>query len=261
MTSPDGVGGVLQLLESNISDEEIHALAALLRNNTSIDELNLCGNNITDDGARALAAALSGKSGLRLVDLRGNKIGKSAIRILAEALERSERVRHVYVHAGGKIEALGTAKWAKPRLPPSSIAGGATGTGTGTGTGTVASLSRTGDDDDRDDIIHGNGNGNGNGGKQVVNVETICVVDIRDNFPSQTKSFDMDSVDMTRDRGEGIAVAGSCRGSGQVTGGRGQGIPPPSEEALLRGPAAPAAAPAPAAPYPQPAAARGGDGR
>jgi len=42
--------------------------------------------------------------------------GKGAIRILAEALERSERVRHVYVHAGGKIEALGTAtRWANPR--------------------------------------------------------------------------------------------------------------------------------------------------
>ena len=91
----DGLGGVLQLPESNVSDEEIHALAALLRNNMSIDELNLRGNNISDDGARALAAVLSGRSGLRTVDLRGNKIGKSAIRILAEALERAERVRHV----------------------------------------------------------------------------------------------------------------------------------------------------------------------
>jgi hypothetical protein len=45
---------VLQLPESNISDEEIHALAALLRNNTNIEELNLRGNIITDDGARAL---------------------------------------------------------------------------------------------------------------------------------------------------------------------------------------------------------------
>ena len=41
---------------------------------------------------------------------------------MAEALERSERVRHVYVHAGGKIEALGTAgRWANPR----GAAGGA----------------------------------------------------------------------------------------------------------------------------------------
>ena len=38
-----GSGGVLQLPESNISDEEVHALAALLRNNTTIEELNLRG--------------------------------------------------------------------------------------------------------------------------------------------------------------------------------------------------------------------------
>lgn len=104
----DGSGGILQLPESNISDEEVHALAALLRNNTNIVELNLRNNNITDDGARALGAVLAGKSALRLIDLRGNKIGPGAIRILAEAMERAERVKHVYVHQGGKIEALGT---------------------------------------------------------------------------------------------------------------------------------------------------------
>lgn len=144
MSVNDGTGGVLQLPESNITDEEIHALAALLRNNTSIDELNLRGNSITDDGARALGAVLAGKSGLRLVDLRGNKIGKGAIRILAEALERSERVRHVYVHAGGKIEALGAGRWANPR--------GAEKT---------------------ENIAPGT-------------VETVCVVDIRDNNPENT---------------------------------------------------------------------------
>ncbi len=46
--------GVLQLLDSNITDEEMHALSALLRNDVTIDELHLRNNNITDDGARAL---------------------------------------------------------------------------------------------------------------------------------------------------------------------------------------------------------------
>jgi myosin protein heavy chain len=151
----EGSGGILQLPESNISDEEVHALAALLRNNMNIDELNLRGNNITDDGARALGAVLAGRSSLRLIDLRGNKIGKGAIRILAEALERSERVRHVYVHAGGKIDALGAGRWANSRT--------------------------------------GNGNPNDTGGPEVdqkekdaklmVTVETVCVVDCRDNNP------------------------------------------------------------------------------
>ncbi len=153
----DGTGGVLQLPESNITDEEIHALAALLRNNSSIEELNLRGNNITDDGARALSAVLAGRSGLRLVDLRGNKIGKGAIRILAEALERSERVRHVYVHAGGKIEALGAAvdensRWAH---------------------------ARNGDKTQRS--VEPNQSKNNSD-----NVATVCVVDIRDNNPEST---------------------------------------------------------------------------
>ena len=47
-------GGILQLPDSNITDEEMHALSALLRNDTSITELYLRNNFITDDGARAL---------------------------------------------------------------------------------------------------------------------------------------------------------------------------------------------------------------
>lgn len=71
-------------------------------------ELNLRKNNITDDGAGAIASILSGQTALKLVDLRYNHIGRLGLKTIAEALERSGRVRHVYVHAGGKIEALGT---------------------------------------------------------------------------------------------------------------------------------------------------------
>jgi myosin protein heavy chain len=165
-----GSGGVLQLPESNITDEEIHALAALLRNNTSIDELNLRGNVITDDGARALGAVLAGKSGLRLVDLRGNKIGKGAIRVLAEALERSERVRHVYVHAGGKIEALGASRWAVPR----------NNTDGSTKNNNLSSSSSGNNNNNNNNIDMINEN------KSNGTVETVCVVDIRDNHPEQT---------------------------------------------------------------------------
>jgi hypothetical protein len=97
---------------------------------------------------------LAGKSGLRMVDLRGNKIGKGSIRILAEALERAERVRHVYVHAGGKIEALGASKWAQPRKDYGQ--------------------------EETADV------------KSVVNVETICVVDVRDNAPEAPSIFETD---------------------------------------------------------------------
>ena len=109
---------VLHLTESGIGDEEMHALAALLRGNTHITELNLRNNAITNEGARALGAVLSGSCGLQVVDLRDNRIGDVGVRNLAESLERSGRVRHVYVHAGGKIEALGAVvdeRWARGR--------------------------------------------------------------------------------------------------------------------------------------------------
>jgi len=103
--------GTIQLPESSISDEELHAVAALLRGDTSIKEVSLRDNMITDDGAHALASVLAGKSSLKSIDLRGNMITHHGVRIIAEALERSERVRHVYVHAGGKVEALGVGQW------------------------------------------------------------------------------------------------------------------------------------------------------
>jgi myosin protein heavy chain len=140
-----GSGGAIQLPESGITDEEVHAIAALLRGNTSVVDLNLRGNLITDEGARALAAVLGGKSALRALDLRGNRVGAQGVRALAEALERCARVRHVYVHAGGKIEALGTGRWANPR--PGDA-----------------------DADAR--------------AAPLVTVETVCVVDVRENSPS-----------------------------------------------------------------------------
>ena len=79
----------------------------MLRDNQTIVDLNLRGNFITDEGCRALASVLSSPSSLERIDLRKNRITRKGIKLIVEALERSARVRHVYVHAGGKIEALG----------------------------------------------------------------------------------------------------------------------------------------------------------
>ncbi|RHZ20528.1 hypothetical protein DYB37_001541 [Aphanomyces astaci] len=133
----------LKLPESGIGDEEVHAIAALLRNNSSIHDLQLHGNAITR--ARAIAAILGSTTcGLSHIDLRKNFVGEDGIRVLTEALERNPRIRHVYVHAGGKIEALGANK--------------AT-------------------------------NNNHDG---IVQVETVCVIDVREN---QAKKNDMEMPD------------------------------------------------------------------
>jgi hypothetical protein len=90
-----------------LGDEEVHAICAMLRENQTIIELNLRGNLITDEGCRALASVLSAPSTLENINLRNNRITRKGIKLIVEALERSSRVRHVYVHAGGKIEAFG----------------------------------------------------------------------------------------------------------------------------------------------------------
>ena len=150
--------GTIQLPESSISDEELHAIAALLRSDTSIREVSLRDNMITDDGAHALASVLAGKSNLSSIDLRGNMITHHGVRILAEALERSERVRHVYVHAGGKVEALGVGRWGVSKNTP--------------------------------DAQHTSG-----GQLASANVETICCVDCRDNnIPMKNQIDHVDSL-------------------------------------------------------------------
>lgn len=93
-----------------MGDEEVHVVAAMLRNNITIEEIHFRKNNISDDGARALAAVLGERSALKYIDLRENRISISGIKVIADALERSERIHKVMVHPGGKIEALGASE-------------------------------------------------------------------------------------------------------------------------------------------------------
>ncbi|ETV97112.1 hypothetical protein H310_09921 [Aphanomyces invadans] len=150
----------LKLPESSIGDEEVHAIAALLRNNSSIHDLQLHGNAITSEGARAIAAILgSATTGLKHIDLRKNFVGDDGIRVLTEALERNPRIRHVYVHAGGKIEALGA--------------------------------NRTSSNQDG-----------------IVQVETVCVIDVRENqIKGADGANDMPDELMVRPTGDGGAAS------------------------------------------------------
>jgi len=142
-----GSGRIL-LSDSNLTDEDVHMITSSLKKNVSIIELGLRGNAVTDDGARAIATILASSKVLRTVDLRGNKIGRSGLRAIVDGLERSERVRHVYVRPGGKVEALSGGHKDDTR--------------------TLV---------ERDDTKTLK--------NQSISVETICVVDVRDNDPPE----------------------------------------------------------------------------
>ncbi|KAG7397048.1 LPXTG-motif cell wall anchor domain protein [Phytophthora boehmeriae] len=180
--------GVLKLPESGIGDEEVHAIAALLRNATNVSDLQLRGNFISSEGARAIAAVLSSSTcRLRQVDLRNNHIGKDGIKVLAEALERNERIKHVYVHAGGKIEALGTTSPAtQAAIANAQISSVATLGSPGTSHATL------------------------------IGVETVCVVDVREQVEadpnSASTSLLIDFADDTR------VIDGSNGALGSATG-------------------------------------------
>lgn len=183
--------GVLKLAESGVGDEEVHAVAALLRSNASgVRELQLRGNGISNEGARAVAAVLAGaSSALRLVDLRGNFITKDGVKVLAEALERHPRTKHVYVHAGGKIEALGTT------------AGDAAGSGSSVASMMSPTAAQSGP-------MAGN--------SALIGVETVCVVDVRDQKESEgSDSAHMFAADL--DDALELSTAASASIPGQTT--------------------------------------------
>ena len=96
------------LSENKIGDEEIHALVAVLSSNDNAHVVDLKNNKITNTGCRGLAALLRTTETIEEIDLSGNMISRPGIRTLAEALENNTRVKHVFVHDNGKIEALGT---------------------------------------------------------------------------------------------------------------------------------------------------------
>ncbi|GLD95331.1 hypothetical protein PINS_up003975 [Pythium insidiosum] len=175
--------GVLKLPESGVGDEEVHAIAALLRNASNVRELQLRGNQITSEGARAIAAILSqGLTPIRHVDLRGNHINKEGIKVLAEALERNERAKHVYVHAGGKIEALGTtstpASMVNAHIMSSAVGAPPVGSSTA-----------------------------------LIGVETICVVDVRDQSPDPLESTHLlDLLDAAHEGKMGAVASSSTAG-------------------------------------------------
>lgn len=98
---------VVQLADSGVGDEEIHALVAVINGHDIIANLDIRRNGITDVGARALAALARGSKAIVNIDLRENYVGRSGIRYIAEALEQNKRCSHVYVHGNGKIEGLG----------------------------------------------------------------------------------------------------------------------------------------------------------
>lgn len=67
------------MAESGITDEEVHAIAALLRGNSTIAELNLRGNEVCMPGFRRSRFLAGGMGRERGGDIRGGERGRGAV--------------------------------------------------------------------------------------------------------------------------------------------------------------------------------------
>lgn len=104
------------------------------------------------------------------------------------------------MHAGGKIEALGAGRWANPRNN-ANIDNNQPAIGTGVGTGFM----NTGTANSTLSLNTGNntantGNMNSTESNVMVTVETVCIIDVRDNNSVNiNNSTDLLNVDMKAD--------------------------------------------------------------
>ena len=80
----------LDLSGNNQCDSEspsfIRPIATMLKNNTSIKELNLAGNKLNAKAARILCQDTQGMEALATLNLANNKLGVEGARHLAEVL-------------------------------------------------------------------------------------------------------------------------------------------------------------------------------
>ena len=80
---------------SSIGNKEAIAVAAILKQNSTIEEVCLSYNDIGEEGAKAIADALKENPSLRELYIGGNKIGDEGAKAIAEALKENASLREL----------------------------------------------------------------------------------------------------------------------------------------------------------------------
>ena len=83
------------LPDSILGDAGAIALAEILKQNTTLEQLAIQDHNIGDKGAIALAEAIKHNTTVRLIDLSHNKIGEEGIVALVEAIKQNATIELV----------------------------------------------------------------------------------------------------------------------------------------------------------------------
>ena len=81
--------------DGKIGDAGAIALAEILKQNTTLEQLAIQNHSIGDKGAVALAEAIKHNTTVRLIDLSHNKIGEEGIVALVEAIKQNATIELV----------------------------------------------------------------------------------------------------------------------------------------------------------------------
>ena len=73
-------------IDSNESEEFIRPIAAMLKTNNTIKELNLAGNNLNTEAGRIFSQDIQDNGALASLNLANNKLGAEGAKHLATAL-------------------------------------------------------------------------------------------------------------------------------------------------------------------------------
>jgi len=102
----------------SVQDSGAKQLAEVLKQNSSLQHIDLCGNHIGDEGAKAFAEALKVNSTLRKLDLINNKIGEEGAYALRDALMVNTTLETL--HLGGNKEVFAMEYFTRKELEDSS---------------------------------------------------------------------------------------------------------------------------------------------
>ena len=78
--SDNSIGG-------HFDEPGVHALADMLKNNTTLKEINISSNSLDEECAQILAPAIKDNGTMTSLDLSGNRLKAEGAKIVAEAIK------------------------------------------------------------------------------------------------------------------------------------------------------------------------------
>eukprot|EP00971_Amphidinium_carterae_P160153 3174780-Amphidinium_carterae.1 len=87
----------LVLKQNSLGNHGAHIIAAALRENRSVESINLGAVQMSDEGIKTLASTLKVNSRLKIVDFSGNQVGDTGMQALAEMVVVNRSLKELWL--------------------------------------------------------------------------------------------------------------------------------------------------------------------